>query len=80
MAALRTREIFSDATVTLIAVESIDLQTSKTNMGCHVYASIKPVAVIVRSLDGTYALDMEAKPTPLEQFRQYVPELNSSGH
>lgn len=77
MGTLRTIEIFNDSMFTLIAVESVDFQHSKTNTGCHLYGNIEPIAVVVCSADGTYAVDMEAKPANLEQLRQTIPELDA---
>ena len=75
MAALRASEVFNDSTLTLIAIESFDFRHRETNTGCQLYGNIKPIAVIVCSPDGTYALDMEAKPVELNQLKQEIPEL-----
>ena len=77
MGTLRASEIFNDSTLTLIAVVSVDFRHSKTNTGCQLYGSIEPIAVIVCSPDGTYALDMEAKPANFDQLRQDIPELGA---
>ena len=74
---LRTREVYKDSTRTLIAVESVDIQHSSTNTGGHLIGNIKPIAVIVRSMDNIYALDMEAKPENLDRLRQDIPELDA---
>ncbi len=80
MGKLRTREFFNDYKFTLIAVESVDLRYDKTNTSCVLHGSIEPVAVIVRSTDQTYALDMESKPINLDQFKQDIPELYTILH
>lgn len=77
MATLRTCQIFSDANLTLIAVESLDFQHDKTNTSDRCYGNLKPIAVIVCSPDETYALDMEAKRANLDQMRQDIAELDS---
>jgi hypothetical protein len=78
MAKLRTREIYSDSLCTLIAVESVDLRHVKTDSHCQLFGKIEPIAVVVRRRDGTYALDMAARPTDYDQLRQNVPELDAS--
>ena len=77
MSTLRTSVIFSDTRLTLIAVESVDIQHNKTNTGCRLYGNIEPIAVIVCGPDGSYALDMEAKLIAIEQLRQNIPELDT---
>ena len=80
MGRLRTSELFNDSKLTLIAVESVDLRYHKNNTSCVLHGSINPVAVIVRSADGSYALDMEAKPVNLDQLKQDIPELYAILH
>lgn len=75
MGTLRTSEIFNDARLKLIAVESVDFLHDKTNTGCRLYGSIEPVAVIVSGPDGSYAVNMEATLIDLDQLRQIFPEL-----
>ena len=77
MGILRTSEIFNDSVLRVIVVESVDFRHTKTNTFCQVSGHIKPIAVIVRNPDGAYALNMEAKPTDLDQLRQDIPELDA---
>lgn len=77
MAALRAREIINEPMLKLIAVESIDLRPRKTQIGWHCLGKMEPIAVIVCSPDGTYALDMDAQPADVERLRQDVPELDA---
>jgi len=77
MGTLRAREIFHDAGCQIIAVESVEVQKSKADSGCHAYGKIEPVAVIVCGPDRTYALDMESAPAPLDRLRQDVPGLDA---
>ncbi len=77
MGTLRISKVFNDSMLTLIAVESVDLRLSKTNAGFQCYGNIKPIAVIVCSAEGTYALDMEAKPAQFDQLRREIPELDA---
>jgi len=77
MRTLRSSEIFNDSKLTLIAIESVDFQHSRTNAVCHLYGSVEPLAIVVCSQDGTYALDMEARPADFEQLRQDMPELDA---
>ena len=77
MTALRASEIFSDSGIKLIAIESVDFQSSRTTSRCQVYGNIKPIAVVVCGSQGIYALDMESKPADLGQLRQVIPELDA---
>lgn len=77
MDALRTSEIFSDSAFTVIAVESLLSYCGKTETGCHVFGRIEPMAIVVLSRNGAYALDMEAKPVELDQLRGDLPELDA---
>ena len=77
MGRLRTREIFVDSRYTVIAVESVHLRCRKQDTSCQLYASIKPIAVIVRSPDGTYALDIEANPTDITRLEHVAGGLNA---
>ena len=67
MTRLRARTVFSDDTVTVTAVEKLALQSDRLNRGCFMSGSLQPVAVIVKTPDETYALDMAAQPLDLDQ-------------
>jgi len=73
---LRIREIFRDSRHTLVAVESVETLHSKTNAACLLHGKVEPVAVVVRSPDAVYALDMRAKPVAIERLRETVPGLD----
>jgi hypothetical protein len=77
MGNLRTRTIFSDAALTLIAVESIDTQHGLTNGVFHLYAKLEPVAVIICGAGARYALNMRAEPADLDHLMKAVPELEA---
>jgi hypothetical protein len=70
---LRSREIYKDANVALIAVESINFRPVKTTFGFHFSGTIDPIAVIVSSPDGTYALGMDGEALDLDQLRRDIP-------
>ncbi len=77
MTTLRATEIFNDSKRMLIAVEAVELQQNQTGAGCHLYVNIEPMAVIVCSDDGIFALDMEAGTARLEQLSRAIPELDA---
>ena len=77
MAKLRARAFFKNSMLTLIAVESVDTWHGNTTTGCQLFGGLAPVAVIVCSPEGTYALDMEARPVDLDRFRTDLPELGA---
>jgi len=61
----------------LIAIESVDYRHSKSSPGYRLYGNLEPIAVIVCSPDGIYALDMEAEITVIDHYRQDIPELDA---
>lgn len=77
MGTLRASEIFNDSRFMLVAIESVDFQHTKMHNSCHLYGNIKPIAIIVCGPDKIYSLDMEAKPSPIEQLRQEIPDLDA---
>lgn len=76
MGTLRIREVFTDSTLKLIAVESVDYRHTRTKTGGYMYGSIEPIAVIVCGPDGTTAFDTEGKPASVEQLRKDIPGLD----
>jgi len=74
---LRSREIYRDARILLIVVESVNLQHTRSDFCCHIQGSITPLTVIVHTPDGIYARDMEAKPVALESLRAFIPVPNT---
>lgn len=74
---LRATEIYRDSRHLLIAIESVNKCHGKTGTGYRMYGHIEPVAVIVCSTDGSYALDMESGMIHLEQLGQDIPGLDS---
>jgi len=42
------------------------------------FGRIEPVAVVVCTANGSYALDMDANPANLDQLRKSVPELDDT--
>jgi hypothetical protein len=74
---LRSREIYKDSNVTLIAVESIGFRHSKTTFGMHLSGTIEPIAVIVSSPDGTTALGMDGQALDPDQLRRDLPDIRA---
>lgn len=77
MATIRPRPVFSDSTLTIVAIESIEIEKHRTAIGHQLVGAAKPVAVVVCAPDGTYAIDMVANPIDFESLRQDVPGLDS---
>ncbi len=77
MMKLRSREIYKDSNVTLIAVESIGFRPGKTTFGIHLSGTIEPFAVIVSSPDGTYALGMDGQALDPDQLRRDIPDIRA---
>ena len=68
MTTVRARTVFSDEMFTVTAIESLEFRTQGTNRRRQVIASLKPIAVIVRERDKTYALDMAAQPVDIDRL------------
>lgn len=66
MASVRTTPIFSAAGLTVTAVESVEFRSEGSQCRRFVTGSLRPVAVIVREQDRTYALDMAAQPVDID--------------
>ena len=77
MDTLRATEIFSQAGLCLIAIESADLQQSKTELGYHIRAHLAPLALIVCTSDEIFAFDMQAQPIAVEHLVENIPELKN---
>ena len=73
----RLCEIFSDNHYTLYAVESIETTRNKSKAGSSWYGSIKPTVIIVRGPDGTYALDIDARPLDPATLKENFPVLEN---
>ena len=67
MAELRARTIFADRRFTVIAVESVVLLHGDKGHGRYLAANMKPVAVVVKEPNRTYAVDMEAMPISIDR-------------
>jgi len=74
---LRGSEIYRDAGCRLIAVQTVELQHGANDTGYYLHGNMRPVAVVVCSRDGMYALDMNAEPVALERLLHDVPGLDS---
>lgn len=61
MARVRERAVFSSKRFTVTAVESLEFRIDGSRHGRLVSGSVKPVALIVKAPDRTYALDMTAQ-------------------
>lgn len=66
MTRLRARTVFSNDTITVTAIEKLALRSDIIERGCLFSGSLRPVAVIVKLADRTYALDMAAQGLDLD--------------
>lgn len=78
MRRFRTRQVFNDSTFTIVAIESVDCQRGKSIIGCHLYGTVEPLAVVVSGPDGAYAFDMGAQPADLDQLKRDIPDLDAA--
>jgi hypothetical protein len=63
---LRTRTVWADQKLEVTAVESLEFRIDKANHGRFITGGLKPVAVIVREADRTYAFDMDGHPADID--------------
>lgn len=68
MVRVRARTIFSDQKLTVSAVEALEFQTNRSNHRRFLIGSLKPIAIIVREPDRTYALDLAAQPVDIDRM------------
>ena len=68
MASVRARTVFRDHELTVTAVASVEFRTSRSNHRRFLIGNLRPIAVIVREPDRTYALDMAAQPVDIERI------------
>lgn len=61
----------------LVAIESVRYSDGKTDLTYRLHGMIEPVAVIVCTLEGVYALDMQSNMITIDQLKQDVPELDA---
>jgi len=78
MSTCRINEIFIDPELTLIVLETVELQTTTTKTSGFLLGNIAPIAVVVCRPDGTTALDMQAMPASVEHLRREFPELDAA--
>jgi hypothetical protein len=62
MAKVRARPIYAGEELTVTAMELLEFRTDRANSRRFVTGSLKPIAVIVRTPDRTYAFDMAGQP------------------
>ncbi|MGB5257934.1 MAG: hypothetical protein WBN44_11820 [Woeseiaceae bacterium] len=66
MTGLRARTVFSDQKLTVTAIEKLALSSDTFGRGGLLSGSLRPIAVIVKLPDRTYALDMAAQELDLD--------------
>ncbi|MDJ0740002.1 MAG: hypothetical protein QNJ91_09810 [Gammaproteobacteria bacterium] len=75
MATLRSTEIYRDATVTIVAVDSSAVRSSRAALGFHLAGHREPVAIIVSGADGIEALDMHGQNLELGRLRREIADI-----
>jgi len=68
MTTLRERTVFSDARRTVNILELLEFGTGRTNHVQYVTGDLRPMAIIVKEPDRTYAFDMAAQPIDIERL------------
>jgi hypothetical protein len=68
MTTLRARTVFSDEKLTVTALELLEFRTDKMKYMRYVTGDLRPMAILVKEPDRTYALDMAAQPIDIERL------------
>lgn len=68
MATRRTRTVFADERLSVIAVESVALQSDRTSLGRYLTASLAPIAVVVKEAGRTRAIGMDGRPVDIDRL------------
>ena len=68
MATVRARSLYSDEQFTVTAMELFEARIDRANSRRFVTGSLKPIAVIVREPDRTYAIDMAGQPVGIHRM------------
>lgn len=76
MIKLRAIELFRNAKFLVIAVESAEFKLNKMDILCQISGKMEPIAVVICGPNGNYALDMQTRPTALNELRLNIPELD----
>ena len=76
MRRLQAKLMYRDPTVTLMAVESLELHHRQSGPKCHIVGTCQAVAVVVSTADGDYALDVTGQPADLNALREKVADLS----
>ena len=73
MNTLRATPVYRDTTTSIFAVESVSVTTHQTTTSCQLFASVRPVAIVIRTAERTYALDTASRPTDLDELKRQLP-------
>lgn len=76
MAKWRATEVFTDAGLKIVAIESVTMSHGTSSNRCGFLASIVTKAVVVLAEDDTYAVDLKAGKMTLGQLRRELPALD----
>jgi hypothetical protein len=68
MTTLRARTVFSDEKVTVTTLELLEFRTDRLNHLRYVTGDLRPMAIVVKEPDRTYAFDMAAQPIDIERL------------
>lgn len=73
----RVSVICKDHGLTVLAVESLQLDHQRFRQGGMVTGSLGPIAIVVCEEQGVHALDMEMKSIDLDRLLTNTPELRA---
>ena len=68
MATLRTKTVFADRGIVVTSVVSLEFRVDGTNCRHFITASLKPIAVVVKEPNRSYAFDMNARSIDIDRL------------
>ncbi len=71
-----SHEIFKDERQLVIAIEAIHCQQYASDKGCSAWFYVKPIAVVVCSLEDTLVLYIQGQFSSIDQLRNDIPALD----
>lgn len=77
MATLKATRLYADDRQTVIVINTVDIRHEQTDAALGLYASSKPVAVVVSAASGTRAIDMNAEPLDLDRLLDDAGEVGA---
>lgn len=77
MLRLKGRKVHDDERHTVVVVDSVEVRSEKNNDMLGLFVRSVPVAVVIRTANGAYAIDLDAEPLELDSLIAEVADLGA---